>query len=348
MADFARVPKIDAHVHLHGTLPQCLATARRDGFRLLTINAEAPDFPGLDEQQRDAVALAQAHPEQVAWVVSLPFEGFESTTWWLATEARLQRARALGAQGVKVWKNLGLSLRDSQGRAVLIDDERLRPLFDLLDQDGWVLLGHQAEPRNAWLPLAQMTTRGDREYFATHPQYHLAQHPEWPDQARQLAARDHLLRRHPRLRYVGVHLASLEWSVARLAEFLDRFPQATVDLAARMSHLQHQAIDHHDEVRAFMLRYQDRLLYGTDLSVAEGQRDAEVAAEAHATWRADWRFLVTREWQRHADLPARFRGLDLPATVIDKLYRRNAERVFPAAWSRAWRYDRSGEETTPR
>jgi len=236
---------------------------------------------------------------------------------------------------VKVWKNLGLGLRDRAGRAVLIDDARLQPLFDAVERDGWVLLGHQAEPRNAWLPVAQMTTKGDREYFASHPQYHMARHAEWPNHEAQLAARDHFLQQHPRLPYVGLHLASLEWSVDRLAAFLDRFPQARVDLAARMSHLQQQAINHRVRVRAFMLRYQDRLIYGSDLARSRDESDAAFAAEAAAMWRADWRFLVTGDWQRSADLKAAFRGLALPAAVVDKIYRHNAERLFAGAWADA-------------
>jgi predicted TIM-barrel fold metal-dependent hydrolase len=342
MADFARVPKIDTHVHLHGALPRFMAQARRDGFQLLTINVDYADFPPIAQQQRDAVMLAGTHPAQVAWVATFPLAGFESPGWTKTTLQRMAQARALGAQGVKVWKNLGLDLRDRAGTAVLIDDARLQPLFNAMERDGWTLLGHQAEPRNAWLEPAQMTTKADRAYFNAHPQYHMAHHPEWPNHEAQLAARDRFLQQHPRLPYVGMHLASLEWSVERLAAFLDRFPDAVVDLAARMGHLQQQAIAHHEAVRTFVLRYQDRLLYGSDLAVSAGQRDAEFAAEAEATWRADWRFLVTNDRLTSADLDAPFRGLALPAAVVDKLYHHNARRVFP----QAWRYDEAKTEST--
>jgi predicted TIM-barrel fold metal-dependent hydrolase len=187
-----------------------------------------------------------------------------------------------------------------------------------------------------------MTIRGDRAYFTAHPHYHMAHHPEWPGHEAQLAARDHFLRQHPTLPYVGLHLASLEWSVERLAGFLDRFPDATVDLAARLSHLQQQAIRNRDAVRDFFLRYQDRLLYGSDLARGNDQSDADFAAEADATWRADWRFLATDERLTSADLDAPFRGLALPAAVVDKLYHHNARRVF----ARAWRYDEAKTEST--
>jgi hypothetical protein len=61
MADFERVQKIDAHLHLHGPADRFMAQAAADGFRVLTINVDYPDFPPIDEQQRDAVSLRQRY-----------------------------------------------------------------------------------------------------------------------------------------------------------------------------------------------------------------------------------------------------------------------------------------------
>jgi hypothetical protein len=103
--------------------------------------------------------------------------------------------------------------------ATTFDAAGFTPIFRMLEERGTVVLGHLGEPRNAWLPLAEMTINGDREYFKTHPQYHMATHAEWPSYEQQIAARDRMLDRHPRLRFVGVHLASLEWSVDRITGF---------------------------------------------------------------------------------------------------------------------------------
>jgi predicted TIM-barrel fold metal-dependent hydrolase len=332
MADFERVPKIDVHTHLHGELPVFLAKARADGMRLLTINVDYADFPPLDEQQHTAIALVHEHPEQVAFAATFPVTGFDDPGWADATLRRLDDALAHGAIAVKVWKNIGMALRDASGRAVMVDDPRLAPVFDALERRGVVVMGHQAEPLNCWLPPEEMTVKGDRTYFAEHPQYYMAIHPEWPSHDVQIAARDHLLALHPRLPFVGLHLASLEWDVDRIAAFLDRFPQATVDVAARLVHLEQQAMHHRDKVRRFLIRYQDRVLYGTDIARLPDATDAGFAAEADATWRDDWRFLVTADRMRSDDLPGAFRGLALPPAVVDKLYRTNALRVFPTAW----------------
>jgi hypothetical protein len=266
MDDFARVEKIDAHVHLNGPADRFMAQAVRDGVRVLTINVDYPDFPTVQTQQAAAVALRQRYPGRVAFAATFSAAGFDAPGWTADALRQLDSALGQGAVGVKVWKNLGMVLRDADGRYVSLDDARLRPIFDHLEQANVVLLGHQAEPLNCWLPMDKMTVRSDREYFSAHPQYYMHGRHDVPSHEEQLAARDRMLAAHPALRFDGVHLASLEWDVDGVARFLDRFPRASVDLAARMVHLQYQAARNREKVRQFFLRYQDRILYGTDIA----------------------------------------------------------------------------------
>ena len=182
------------------------------------------------------------------------------------------------------------------------------------------------------LPLADMTVNGDREYFRDHPQYHMYLHPELPSYEQQMAARDRMLARNPDLRFMGAHMASLEWSVDELAHFLDTHPNAVVDLAARMGQVQYQSNRDRDKVRRFFIHYQDRLLYGTDLTQESGAASADIRKEAHAVWLRDWQYLTTDSIQRVPELDAPVRGLSLPRGVIRRIYSANAERWFGAAW----------------
>jgi predicted TIM-barrel fold metal-dependent hydrolase len=331
-SDFASIEKVDAHMHLYGAMPAFAARARADGFRVLTINVNYRGFPPPAEQQRDGVALARAYPDRIAFAATFDAAGSKKPGWLAAVKRGLEQSLAEGAVAVKFWKDIGMQHRDADGHAVMIDDPRFDQLFGWLEARGVPVLGHQGEPRNAWLPLEEMTVRGDREYFAEHPQYHMAGRKEWPDYEGQIAARDRMLDRHTRLTFVAVHLASLEWNVDRIASFLRRYPNANVDLAARLSHLQLQANRDHDKVRRFFIEFQDRVLYGSDLARGEGQSDAEFAAEAHESWLADWRFLAGSGELRSEEFGAPFCGLALPREVIDKVYRGNARRVFPTAW----------------
>jgi len=332
-ADFQRVDKIDAHVHLHGPADRFMAQAIADRFRVLTINVQYPDFPPIAEQQREAVSLRERYPGWVAFAATFSTEGFQAPGWSESAVRHIDEARAQGAVGVKMWKNIGMVLRNPDGSYVMPDDPRLEPVIAHLERTSLVLLGHQAEPRNCWLPLEKMTVRGDRDYFREHPQYYMYQHPEMPAHDTILAARDRMLRAHPQLRFDAVHLASLEWDVDRVADFLERFPNAVVDLAARLVHLEYQAASDRQKVRRFLIRYQDRVLYGSDDSYGPDDADAHAVAEVHSGWVEDWRFLATSAHMHSGDFDAAFRGLRLPRTVVDKIYRRNAEALFTNAWN---------------
>ena len=332
MADYARVVKIDAHMHLHNPEASFIEAARRQNFKVLTINVDYPDFPPIDEQQRVAVALHTVFPTTVAFVGTFPVDTSDQPGWAEQTEHRVDAVVKAGAVGIKVWKNIGMSLRDSKGRLVMIDDPRFRPVFDHLEATGVPLLGHQAEPYNCWLPLDQMTVNNDREYFKEHPQYHMALHPEMPRWEDQIAARDHMLDQHPKLHFIGMHMASLERSVDELAAFLDRYPGAVVDVAARIGQIEYQSQRDREKVRRFFVKYQDRLLYGTDISQEPTQPGAELATEATKAWREQWRYFVTADTFTVPEVDGPVKGLALPRVVIDKLYRLNAERAFKGAW----------------
>jgi len=331
-SDFSRVEKIDTHVHLHGSLPQFMKRAQADGFRLLTVNVNYSTFPPLAQQRADALALKRAYPERVAFAATFDATDSKQTGWLGRVQDQLKQDLAQGAVGVKVWKDIGMQQRDPDGRAVMVDDARFTPIFQFLEQQGVVVLGHQGEPRNAWLALDQMTTRGDRQYFTEHPEYHMFAHSEWPSYEEQLAARDRLLTRHSKLKFLSLHLASLEWSVDRIGEFLTRYPNASVDLAARLVHLKLQASQDRERVRQFISRYQDRIVYATDLTRLPVQTDTAFADEAHTVWLDDWRFLSGSGELRSDEFDAPFKGLALPRDVLDKIYHGNARRLFPSAW----------------
>jgi predicted TIM-barrel fold metal-dependent hydrolase len=132
-------------------------------------------------------------------------------------------------------------------------------------------------------------------------------------------------------------MASLEWSVDELALFLDAHPNAVIDLAARMSNLQVQSNADIAKVRSFFTTYQDRILYGTDLTDSPPDPKAraqnppatdDFAAEADRVWRADWRYLATASSQHVEAIGSDAEGLDLPKAIIDKIYWKNARRFF--------------------
>lgn len=337
--DFAQVRKFDAHVHANVDNDAFLEVARRSGFEVLSINVDYPDFPTLETQATVAQAISRRDPEHFHFATTFSMDGFGEAGWAERTNAALDAAFESGAIAVKVWKNIGMVAVDSSGQRVFIDDPRFDDVVNHIKARGLPLIAHQGEPKNCWLPLDQMTTENDRSYFAAHPEYYMFLHPEEPSYEDLMARRDRFVARHPDLSVVGAHMGSIEWSVDELGRFLDAHPNATVDLAARMTQVQAQSRDDYEKVRAFFIRYQDRLLYGSDLTHnppdpnARAQNppiddSADFAAEADRFWRSDWLYLATGESQRIDAIEADVPGLALPRSVIDKIYWSNARRVF--------------------
>jgi predicted TIM-barrel fold metal-dependent hydrolase len=271
----------------------------------------------------------------VAYAATISVKDFNSPEWAADNIARLTEAFGKGAVAVKFWKNIGMDLRTADGRFVMIDDPRFDPILALIARHKSTMIGHNGEPRNCWLPLAEMTTGNDRDYYKQHPEYYMFLHPEYPSYDEQIQARDRMLSRHSDLTFVGAHLGSLEWSTDALAKRLDAFPNMAVDMAARMAHLQYQASMDYDKVRRFVLRYQDRLMYGSDQAIGTKRDPAANRARAHEIWTRDWRFLTSDDTLRVPEVTGSFRGLKLPRAVVDKVYRTNAERWLPAIKPRA-------------
>lgn len=336
-ADFARVPKLDAHVHANIEDPAFLKLAARDGFELLSINVDYPDFPPLATQAAVAYKMRAADPKRFHFATTFSMDGFGTPGWTAQAEKQVDTGFAHGAVAVKVWKNIGMIAKDAAGKRVFLDDPRFDPVMAHIQAKGVPLIAHQGEPKNCWLPLDQMTTDNDRSYFSEHPEYYMYRHPEEPSYEQLMAARDRFVARHPKLAFDGAHMASLEWSVDELARFLDRYPNAVVDLAARMTQVQVQSNADHAKVRNFFIKYQDRLMYGTDLTdnppdpKARAQNPpatGDFIKEADDAWRSDWRYLATPLPQHVDAIKADAPGLALPRAVIDKIYYANARRFF--------------------
>lgn len=335
--DFKSIEKIDAHVHLVDEFDTVfIKQAEEDNFRLLTVNVHAPSWKPIEEQQKFAVKQVQAYPDQLAWATTFSLENFNEEGWEEQTISYLKKSISNGAIAVKVWKNIGFFLKDEKGELVMIDHPRFDPILDFLAKNNIPLLGHLGEHRNSWLPLEEMTVKGNRDYAAAHPEEHMYLHPERPSYEDYIEVRDNMLQKHPDLKFIGAHLGSLEWSVDELAKRLDKFPNMAVDMAERISHLQYQALTDWQKVYDFFIKYQDRIIYATDLRktamdiVNNNITDqAGIKRHAHEVWLRHWKFFNTDELMTVPKVDGAFKGLKLPKEVVNKIYYKNAERWYP-------------------
>jgi predicted TIM-barrel fold metal-dependent hydrolase len=321
--------KIDSHVHIRTSDPAIMEFARSEGFRLLTINTRSDSRAYIDRQREFAVKMKQRYPDDISWLATFSMEHFEEPGWAEEAIRRLQEDLDRGASGFKIWKDIGMTFRDSLGQFIFLDDPRFAPVLEFMQASGRTLLTHIAEPRNCWLPIDSMTVNNDKSYFRNNPQYHMYLHPDYPTHERLMESRDYVLAHYPDLHMVGAHLGSLEWDVDVLADRLDRYPNFAVDLAARVCHLQ---VQDREKVRNFLEKYQDRVLYATDLGVSGDNFKARENGVGE-TWRSDWTYFATDSLMNSPDVDNSFRGLDLDKEILRKIFHSNALNWYPGAFN---------------
>ncbi|MBL7697004.1 MAG: amidohydrolase family protein [Chitinophagaceae bacterium] len=325
--DFKTVKKTDAHVHVDTYDSAFIMQAKDDNFNLFTINwDDVNEPPPMEDQQKYALAHRKNFSDRLEYATTISIRKFNDKDWLDKTLSYIDNSVSHGAKAVKIYKVIGMTLRDKQGKLVMVDDPRFDSLFKYLEKNKIPVVGHLGEPRNCWLPVDSMTVKGDASYFTAFPQYHMYRHPELPSYEDQIRARDNRLAKNPNLTFVGAHLGSLEWNVDSLAARLDRYPNFAVDMAARIVHLEVQAKSNWQKVHDFLIKYNDRLLYATDLLIDEKMSASDARKAAHETWADDWKFFATDEKMTSSQFEGSFNGLKLPAEVIDNIYRNNAKK----------------------
>jgi len=326
---YHRIPKIDAHVHIRTTDQAIMEYALLEGFQLITVNTRSNSQEYINDQKYYAMNMKEAYPEDIEWLATFSMEGFEEPGWAERVVQELQEDLEQGAVGFKIWKDIGMTFRDSIGRFIFLDDPLFKPILEFMELSGQPLLTHIGEPRNCWLPIDSMTVNNDKSYYRNHPQYHAYLQIHIPSHERLMESRDHVLATYPNLKMVGAHLGSLEWDVDVLAERLDRYPNFAVDMAARVCHFQ---VQDREKVREFIINYQDRLLYGTDLGISDDFGEQK-RAWLEKQWHSDWAYFATDEVLSSQNLDHDFQGLGLDPRVLRKLYYTNAVRWYPDAFN---------------
>lgn len=326
--DFDSIEKFDSHIHLNTEQSAFIEQASEDNLRFLVIVDDRPFGITMEDQQVIVRKQLKAYPERIAYATTFSVKNFHDDDWQKETISYLDDSFANGAIAVKVWKNIGMDLRDQDGTFVMIDDPKFDPILEYLASRKITLIGHLGEPRECWLPLEEMKLH--KSYYSAHPEYHMYLHPEYPAYEDQIEARDRMLEKHPDLKFIGAHLGSLEWNLDELAKRLDKFPNMAVDLA-RMSDLYYHAMVNWQKTRDFFIKYQDRLLYATDVQVRETDNPEEMNQRTRHARIQYWKFFVTDETFSHPAIEGgTYKGLSLPRQVVDKIYRINAEKWLPA------------------
>ncbi len=333
---YTEILKIDVHSHIFEDVPAIHALFRRINVR--TINVCVPGGDGqLATMDRIAFELYRAQPQLYPVTTTFDLRGRDEPGWAARTIAWLDAAFARGAVAVKIWKEVGIEIKNREGKFILPDDPLFDPIYAHLAKVGKPLHAHLAEPIDAWLALDPNSSHYG--YYSQNPQWHLYGKPEYPSHAAIIAARDNIMRKHPALVVVGAHLGSLEHDLDGIAERLARYPNFQIEVAARTRNLTRHPSE---KVRALFLRFPDRIMYGLDAGWMPHRRDTpptDAQRQAHATslevrYRADFDYYAGRGEMTYNG--RKTEALNLPRGVLEKFYHANAERIYrlDAAWSR--------------
>lgn len=323
-----RFPTIDAHNHLGAAFGG--GWANRDATAL----AAALDAAGLealvdldggwgDRLAREIERWQAPLPGRVAVFAGLDYEMWSTELSFGELEARrLREGVAAGARGLKVWKTLGLHARDARGRLVAVDDERLDPLWATAGELEVPVTIHIADPIAFFEPLGaenerweELHERPDWHVWPTRPPGAGPDADGYPPFDELIDGLEAIVARHPATTFIGAHVGCAAEDLARVAAILERCPNFHVDIAARLAELGRQPYS----ARAFLVRWADRVLFGTDSSpdptfMAIHRRFLE-------TWDQSFDYDVDGppsqgRWQIH--------GLGLPDDVLRRVYADNA------------------------
>ena len=308
----ARYPFVDVHTHPNGlmTPEEVDETVRAMDALNMAVMVNLSGRSG--ERLKQIVAnLKGRYPDRFVVFANPSYSGIDEPGWPDRTARQLEEDVAAGAQGLKIFKDLGMYVRDGAGNRVPVNDPRLDPLWTKAGELGIPVLIHTADPGAFWLPYDEHNERWLE--LTERPNRRRPPEPSWEQ---LIAEQFNVFRKHPGTTFIVAHLAWLGSDLARLGMLLDELPNVYTEIGAVIYDPGRQP----RFAREFFIRYQDRILFGKDV-----WEPSEYPVYFRVLETADEYFDYYRK--RHAFW--KLYGLDLPDEVLRKLYYENAHKIIP-------------------
>jgi hypothetical protein len=331
----APIPKVDVHLHVDPASASLALDILGENGVVLGLNASGGEpGHGLETSHE----LAQRTHGRLLHYCNLRFSRVADDDWPEYVTRTLDACVALGARGLKIFKSLGLGIVDGSGALVPVDDARLDIVFDGAGQRGLPVLIHSGDPKAFFEPntpenerYAELGVHPDWSFYGTAPNGQ--PWPSWTALLDQFEAR---VARHPHTQFLGAHFGNAAEDPDRVARLLARCPNYFIDTAARVPEFGRHAAK---QMREFFVRFQDRVLFGSDLGVSSSGLTLGSGGDRPGT-RPEAKLFFDRHWAyfetnaRHMPHPTPIQGqwtvdgIGLPRVVLEKLYFRNAVRLF--------------------
>jgi hypothetical protein len=314
LKEFTALEPIDAHTHVYRN--DAAFSAMLQQLHLHVLDVLVVDVND-DANHRTFDPLKQA-----AWqfVSSNPGHASLSTTFdpftWSEPDFPTSVVKSInsdfahGAVGVTTWTNLGMQLKDASGSPAMLDDPRLEAIYKDIARQHKTLMAHITTADEAWTPNTGSAS-------SDHPANNSEPSPI-------LQARDHLLQMNPNLRVVAAHFGSLKENLDQVTRRMEQYPNLAVDTSGRIDALMLQP---REQALAFILKFQDRILYGSDMGFRKADLPEKVVASWQSRYVLDWRFFSSNDTFEYKG--RQVQGLHLPSPILHKLYHDNAVHWVP-------------------
>ncbi len=245
---------------------------------------------------------------------NVDFSDVDSPGWGERWANQLAKDVENGSVGLKIYKNLGMFVTDSEGNRVATDDPRIDPVWAKAGELGIPVLIHTGEPRSFWAPW-----NGNNERWLELKQFPNRRRDDatrFASFEETMAEQHRVFKRHPNTNFINAHLGWLGNDLDRLGRLMDEMPNMYTEIGAVLAELGRQP----RAAREFFIKYQDRVLFGKD-----SWEPSEYYVYFRALETADEYFDYYR--RRHAHW--KIYGLDLPDEVLRKVYYGNALKIIP-------------------
>jgi predicted TIM-barrel fold metal-dependent hydrolase len=332
----AAFPVLDVHTHIEPTATaRALATFDARNIRVaINLSGGAPGA-GLEE----ALEQQRASGGRILPFCNINWRGAGTAGWVESSVQTLEQCAARGVKGWKIPKVLGLGAGDGRGNRLHVDDPMLDPIFERAGALGLVVLIHSGDPRAFFEAATPQNERWDE--LQAHPAWSFAD-PMFPRWTEILTEFEQRVLRHPRTRFIGAHFGNAAEDPDRVEQLLVRAPNYYIDTSARVPEF-----GRHDpeRMRRFFVRWQDRILFGTDLGLGPEAADLMLgstgpepptAADVTRFWTATWRYYESNDRSFEHPTPIQGRwtihGIGLAPEVLRKVYGANAARLLGIPW----------------
>ncbi len=317
----AKFPFVDIHSHQWNVTKEKIEQLVMEMNELnmgTMVNLSGRGFAQGDIDQQEYLATMVRRfngeaPGRFVVFTNLSFKDFGTKDWSKKAVAELEADVKNGANGLKIYKSLGLRNVDVNGKRIPIDHPDLDPVWKKCGELGIPVLIHAADPAQFWQPMDSTNERWlelkinpGRKRYDTHPA-----------PFEQIIAEQHnVFKKHPKTTFINAHMGWMANDLDKASAHLDKYPNVNFGIGAVIAEFGRQP----RRAREFFIKYQDRILFGKDAYNKE-----EFYTYFRVLETADEYFPYYKKY--HAFW--RMYGLDLPDEVLKKVYYKNALRIVP-------------------